>query len=53
MARRVSTKDRTVAAQLAELRKAECVRIFEETASGAKAAEVGAGRLDGRKGALG
>lgn len=32
---RVSTKDQTVAAQLDALRKAECVRIFQETASGA------------------
>lgn len=32
---RVSTKDQTVAAQLAELRKVECTRIFQETASGA------------------
>lgn len=32
---RVSTKDQTVAAQLDALRKVECARIFQETASGA------------------
>ncbi|RVP06945.1 recombinase family protein [Sinorhizobium meliloti] len=32
---RVSTRDQTVAAQLDALRKVECARIFEETASGA------------------
>lgn len=32
---RASTRDRTVAAQRDALRKAECDRIFEETASGA------------------
>lgn len=31
---RVSTRDQTVAAQLDELGKVECARIFEETASG-------------------
>ena len=31
---RVSTKDQTVAAQLDALRKVECARIFQETASG-------------------
>ncbi len=32
---RVSTKDQTVAMQIAELRKADCARIFQETATGA------------------
>lgn len=32
---RVSTRDQTVAAQLDALRKTECARIFQETASGA------------------
>ena len=32
---RVSTRDQTVAAQLDALRKVECARVFQETASGA------------------
>lgn len=35
---RVSTRDQTHALQLDALRKAECERIFEETASGAQRA---------------